>query len=118
MTTTELIGPPDAASERPARDGMLEEIVPLIDIIPGYGPPILLAGPLVLFALALAGPFLVLLTLVLLLAACVFLVALAGAIVASPYLLVRRFGGQRQPRTHRNAAAVHFVPVESGRGQA
>jgi hypothetical protein len=111
MTTTELTPPLDAPAgvEPRARD----EIVPLIDAVPGYGPPILLAGPLVLFALALAGPFLVLLTLVLLLAAVAILVALAGAIVASPYLLVRRFGGHRHPRV-----AVQLVRVDAGRGQA
>jgi hypothetical protein len=108
-----------AASEHAAHDERLGEIVPLIGADPGYGPPvILLAGPLVLFALALAGPFLLLLTLVLLLVACAVLVALAGAIVASPYLLVRRFGGHRLPRKHRRPAAVQFVPVDSGRGSA
>jgi len=108
-----------AASEHQARHERLGEIAPLIDAIPGYGPPaIVLAGPLVLFALVLAGPFLLLLTLVVLLVACAGLATLAGAIVASPYLLVRRLGGQRLPRTHRSAAAVQFVPVDSGRGPA
>jgi hypothetical protein len=148
MTTTELIGPPDApdgvqpgrppdpsdaaerascapfdarssASRHPAHDGGLQELVPLIAVVPGEGPSIiLLAGPLVLFALALAGPFLLLLTLVVLLVACAVLVALAGAIVASPYLLVRRFGRRRRPRAHRSAPGVQFVPVDSGRGPA
>lgn len=61
-----------------------------------------------LFALALAGPFLLLLTLVVLFVACVVLVAVAGAIVATPYLLIRRLAGidslghagQRRPAQH------------------
>jgi hypothetical protein len=93
--------------------------VELIGAVPGEGPPlILLAAPLVLFALALTGPFLLLLTLVVLLVACAVLVALAGAIVASPYLLVRRLGRRRLPRARRSAAVAQFVPVDSGRGPA
>jgi hypothetical protein len=148
MTTTELIGPLDApdgveprrppdrshaadqasdapfharspAFEHPAHDERLGELVALIGVPLAFGPPIiLLAGPLVLFALALTGPFLLLLTLVLLLIACAVLVALAGAIVASPYLLVRRVGRHRLPRAHRSAPAAQFVPVDSGRGPA
>jgi hypothetical protein len=148
MTTTELIEPLDAldgvelgrppdpchapkhasdapfqarssALEHPAHDEGLGELIPLIGVVLGYGPPIvLLAGPLVVFALALTGPFLLLLTLVVLLVACAVLVALAGAIVAAPYLLVRRFGRHRLPRTHRSAPAVQLVPVDSGRGPA
>jgi hypothetical protein len=148
MTTTELIGPLDApdvaepgrpsgpspspmqasdapfdarssALEHPAHDERLGELFALASVVPGFGPPIiLLAGPLVLFALALAGPFLLLLTLVVLLVACAVLVALAGAIVASPYLLVRRFGRHRRARAHGSAPAVRFVPVDSGRGTA
>jgi hypothetical protein len=121
MTTTELIGPLDAPDgvEHPAHDEGLGELFRLIGVVPGEGPPIiLLAGPLVLFALALAGPFLLLLTLVVLLVACAALVALAGAIVASPYLLVRRFGTHRRPRAHRSAPDARFVPVDSGRGPA
>jgi hypothetical protein len=148
MTTTELIGPPEApdaverggssdpsqareqasdvpvdarssALEHPAHDEGLEELVAVISVVPGEGPlVILLAGPLVLFALALAGPFLVLLTFVALLAACALLVALAGAIVAAPYLLVRRIGGYRLPRSRPSAPAARFIPVDSGRRSA
>jgi hypothetical protein len=119
MTTTELIRPRDGVEPGGAHDERLGEIVPLIGVDPGYGPPvILLAGPLVLFALALAGPFLLLLTLAALLVGCAVLVALAGAIVASPYLLVRRLGGHRLPRTRRPAATVQVIPVDSGRGPA
>lgn len=148
MTTAELIAPLDAphgvepgrppdpsdaaepasdapfharssALEHPAHDEGRGELVPLVGVVPGFGPPIIvLAGPLVLFALAITGPFLLLLTLVVLLVACAVLVALAGAIVASPYLLVRRFGRHRLARAHRSAPAARFVPVDAGRGPA
>jgi hypothetical protein len=105
-----------SAFELPAHDERLGALGPLIGAVAGEGPPIvLLAGPLVLFALALAGPFLLLLTLVALLVACAVLVALASAIVASPYLLVRRIRRHRLPREHQTAPAAQFVPVDSGR---
>ena len=78
----------------------MRDLDPVVGVVPGEGPAIiLLAGPLVLFALALTGPFLLLLTLVALLVACAVLVALVGAVVASPYLLVRRFGRRVAHRT-------------------
>jgi len=113
MTTTELTEPPPAHDEGP------EEIVPLIGVVPQAGPPVLfVAAPLVLFALVLSGPFLLVLTLGALLAACAVLVAVAGALVASPYLLVRRLGGHGLARAHRSAPAVQLVPVDSPRGPA
>lgn len=125
MTTTELIGAPDAphgvdpgtlpAFAHPPHDERRGALAPLVGAVPGEGPSILLlAAPLVLFALALAGPFLLLLTLVVALVACAALVALAAAVVASPYLLVRRIGRH----VHRSAPAARLVPVESGRGPA
>jgi hypothetical protein len=112
MATTELIRPP-------AHDDGLGGLDPLVGAVPGEGPPIiLLAGPLVLFTLALAGPFLLLLTLVMLLVAGAVLVALAGAIIASPYLLVRHCRAYRLRRAHRSVTAAQFIPVGSGRGPA
>jgi hypothetical protein len=71
---------------------MVAEIVPLIGAVYQAGPPVLVAWlGIVLFALLLAGPFVLLVTLVVVLAAAVFLVALAGAILATPYLLIRHF---------------------------
>ena len=91
----------------------------LLGVVPQAGPPIfLLAVPLVLFALLLAGPALLLLTLVVLLLACAALVTLAGAIVASPFLLARRLGRHRLARTPRSAPAARFVPVGSRQGPA
>jgi hypothetical protein len=66
---------------------MFDEIVPLIDVIPLYGPPaVFLAGPWLLFGLVLAGPFALLMTIVIALLAAGLLIV---AITAPPYLLVR-----------------------------
>jgi hypothetical protein len=107
MTTTELIKPPDGAhAAEPSRDAradahpsssrsstrgeILREIVPLVGVVVVAGPPVvLLAGPLALLALMVAGPFVLVLTLVAVLIGSWALVALIGAILASPYLLVR-----------------------------
>ncbi|HEX6023867.1 MAG TPA: hypothetical protein VFZ00_17890 [Solirubrobacter sp.] len=78
---------------------MLDELEPLVGAVPFYGPPIVfIAGPWMLLALLLAAPFAVLMTVVLaLIAAGVLIVALA-AVIASPYLLVRRLRSAKVPR--------------------
>jgi hypothetical protein len=88
MTTTKPTGPP--ASAPSTVEELLEDTLPLIDTVWVAGPPVLLgwAGT-VLFALLLAGPFALLATFVIALVAATVLVGLAGAILASPYLLVR-----------------------------
>lgn len=113
MTATELMGPPAAPrGAEPALDDGPGAILALIGVVPVAGPPLVfMAGPLVLFALLLAGPALLVLTLVAALVACAALVAVAGAIVASPYLLVRSLGRHRLARAHRSAPAARLVPV-------
>jgi hypothetical protein len=106
MTTTELITPPRApgslagrASPPPRFAEVLRETVPLIGVIPVAGPPVILvAGPWLLFGLMLAGPFALLLTVVVLCGAAVALVRLAVAVLAVPYRLVRDLGGLRARR--------------------
>jgi hypothetical protein len=85
---------------------MLDEIVPLIDVIPLYGPPaVFLAGPWLLFGLLLAGPFALLVTIVIaLLAAGVLIVAIA----APPYLLVRHL---RSAWAHQATARALVQPL-------
>ena len=118
MTSTELIGPPQAP-EHLAYDEGPDEVVPLIGVVAVAGPPVILvAGPLVLFALLIAGPALLLLTFVVVLAVCGVLVALAGAIVASPYLLVRHLAGHGLPSAPRRLPAAQLVPLGSRRGPA
>jgi hypothetical protein len=75
----------------------LDETAPLLDVVPFYGPPVLLiAGPWLLIGLLLAGPFAVLFTLVLALLAVAAGLALVGAILASPYLLASRLRARRR----------------------
>jgi hypothetical protein len=88
MSTTEPISP--TASGHQASDDLYTEVLPVFDTVFVAGPPVLLvwAGT-VLFALMLAGPFALLAMFVLVVVAAAALVTLAGAILASPYLLVR-----------------------------
>jgi hypothetical protein len=113
MTSTQLINPPGgshtaepstearadahpSSAEHPGRGDVLREIVPVVGVVAVAGPPVvLLVGPLVLFALIVAGPFLLMLTFVAVLIASTVLVALIGAILASPYLLVRHVRERR-----------------------
>jgi hypothetical protein len=90
MNTTEPITP--TASGPPTLGDQLAELVPLVDTVYVAGPPVLVAwAGTVLFALMLAGPFALVATLVVVLVAAAAVVTLAGAILASPYLLVRHF---------------------------
>jgi hypothetical protein len=86
------------------------EIVPLTRAVYVAGPPVLGAwAGLVLFALMLAGPFALLVTLVVVFAALATLVTLAGAVLASPYLVLRhvhRRLAARRRIAEANAAAT------------
>jgi hypothetical protein len=117
MNTTELITPP-AVRGRPAPEPgplreMVTEIAPLVEAVPGEGPPIiLLAGWWVLLALMLSGPFAFLVTLVLaMVVAAAVVVAISAAIyaiVTAPYRLIRRVR-----RASAGARAPQLVPVPS-----
>jgi hypothetical protein len=127
MTTTELIGPPrthvsaepwsdarrnapSAASADPTFGEMLDETLPLIEVVPVYGPPVVvLVGPWVLLSLLLVGPCALVFTFVLLLVAAAALAALIGAILAAPYLLVRHLRGYRAGHVPLRAPAVPLV---------
>jgi hypothetical protein len=97
MTSAKPTGP------SPTVDALLRDTLPLIDTVYVAGPPVLLAWTgTILFALLLAGPFALLATLVLAFAAATALVGLVGAILASPYLLVRHLRARRvAPATER-----------------
>lgn len=97
MTST--TPPRFAASESPTVGELLEDTLPVIDTVYVAGPPVLLLWTgMVLLALMLAGPFALLATVVVALAAGTALVGLAGAIVASPFFLVRHLRARRQRR--------------------
>lgn len=100
MHTTEPITP-RATTGAPTLGDLADGIDPLISTVFVAGPPVLVAGAgMVLFALLLAGPFLLLATLVVALAAAAGLVTLAGAVVATPFLLIRHFGRRLAKRRH------------------
>jgi hypothetical protein len=92
MPTTELTPRPAGRDTAPpAASRLLVETLDLAEVVPVAGPPaILLVVPLVLFALMVAGPFVLVLTLAAVLVVAAVALALAGAVLASPYLLVRR----------------------------
>jgi hypothetical protein len=99
MNTTEPITP--TASGPPTLGDQLAEVLPVVDTVYVAGPPLLLAWTgTVLFALMLAGPFALVATFVVVLAAAAAAVTLAGAILATPYLLIRhlrvRFAARRR----------------------
>jgi hypothetical protein len=99
MHTTEPITP--TGSGHPTLGDEVAEIDPVIGTVFVAGPPVLLAwAGTVLFALMLAGPFALLVTLVVALAAAAALVTLAGAILATPYLLIRHLRARLAKRRH------------------
>jgi hypothetical protein len=70
---------------------IIEETEPLTGVAPIYGPPVaLVAVPWLLFGLMLAGPFAVLVTIVVALAVVAAAAVLIGAILTAPFVLVRR----------------------------
>jgi hypothetical protein len=110
-TTTPLIKPPPppsagnlpsattstraAHSEAPTIGEVLGVDLPLIGIVPYGLPPLILVAGWVLLALALTGPFLLLVTIAL---ATGIVVAITAAILAPPYLLARSLHRYRTRR--------------------
>ena len=122
MATTQLITPPRAPSApepwgahppalaEPSFREIIDETDPLVGVVPLYGPPVVvLAAPWLLLSLMLAGPFAVVVTLVVALVAFGVLVGLIGVILATPYLLVRHLRGHRAPHAPLRTAAPHLV---------
>jgi hypothetical protein len=79
-----------SASRLPTLGERLGEVLPLIFFVPVAGPPvILLLGPLLLLVLLLIPPAALLITLVVAFLLGAGLLVALGALIASPYLLVR-----------------------------
>jgi hypothetical protein len=97
-----------AGSDGPTFGEIVDEILPITDVVFVAGPPVIfVAVPWLLLALMLSGPFAVLVALMVLLAGVVVLFAAIVAIVATPCLVVRgvyrRYRAahaMRVPRTH------------------
>jgi hypothetical protein len=114
MHTTEPITP--TASGPPTLGDLVAETAPLIDTVVVAGPPVLVAwAGTVLFALMLAGPFALLVTLVVALVAAAALVTLAGAILATPYLLIRHFRLRLAKRRHVSEGWAPIATVVAAR---
>ncbi len=110
MLTTDPLGP-----RRPTAREILREIQPLVEVIPVAGPPAAaLLGPWLLLALMLTGPFALLVTLAVLVAFGALLVAAAAALLASPYLLVRRLRAHREPEAQARAVTAGLVGAPPG----
>jgi hypothetical protein len=89
------------------------EVLPVIDTVYIAGPPLVLAwAATVLFALMLAGPFALVVALSLVVVAAAAVLALVGAIVAAPYLLVRHLRARWADRAV-SRPAPQLVTVES-----
>ena len=69
----------------------------------------------VLFALMLAGPFALLVTFVVVLAAAAALVTLAGAILATPYLLIRHVRARLAKRRRVSEGRAPIATVVAAR---
>jgi hypothetical protein len=118
MHTTDPIAP-TASGPQTLRD-LLADFVPVIDTVFVAGPPVLVAwAGTVLFALMLAGPFALVVTFVLALTAAACVVALAGAILATPYLLIRhlraRLAARRRDVPERWASIATAVVARASR---
>jgi hypothetical protein len=80
--------------DRPTRSEAFDEAGPIIGAPAIYGPPVsFLLVPWLLLVLLLVPPFALLFTIVLVLAVAAVLLAALGAVLASPYLLVRHLHG-------------------------
>jgi membrane protein implicated in regulation of membrane protease activity len=120
MHTNALINPPAAPARSAPGIDAGAEILPLVDAVAGYGPPVIfLAGPGVLLALMLSGAFACLLVLVaVVVVAAAVLVAVPAAIlaiVAAPYVLTRRLRSHRARRAPSHRRGAQLVPVGSPR---
>jgi hypothetical protein len=114
MNTTEPITP--TASGPPTLGDQLADILPVVDTVYVAGPPVLVAwAGMVLFALMLAGPFALVATFLVVLVAAAAVVALAGAILATPYLLIRHFRLRLAKRRHVSEGWAPIATVVAAR---
>ena len=114
MHTTEPTTP--TASGPRTRGDLLADVLPVFDTVYVAGPPILVAwAGTVLFALMLAGPFALLVTFVVVFAAAAALGTLAGAILASPYLLVRHLGLRLAERRRVSEVSAPIATIVAAR---
>jgi hypothetical protein len=106
---------PSATPDRPTLAERLGETVPLISAPAFFGPPVIfLLGPWLLLVLLLIPPAAVLITLVAVMLLGAGLLAALGALIASPYLLVRHLRARQ--RIAHPAPAVSEAPAPAANG--
>jgi hypothetical protein len=116
---------PVVPEQRPTFGELLRRVLPGVFFIPLAGPPvILLLGPWLLLVLLVIPPAAFLITIVLVLVVAAGALAALGALIASPYLLVRHLverhaARERRPASARRAdgaaPASQLIPVTHGR---
>ena len=105
-----------AASDHPTAGELLQRVVAGIFFIPVAGPPvILLLGPWLLLVLLIIPPAAFLITLVLVFAVAAGLLFALGALIASPYLLVRHLHARHEVRAS-HAVGRRDLPAHRGWG--
>jgi hypothetical protein len=99
-----------ASSGRPTASEAFDEAAPVIGSPAVYGPPVIfLLGPWLILVLLLIPPAALLFTVALVVAVAAALLVAVGAVIASPYLLVRHLRG------HQPAHAVSRVTAARSR---
>ena len=84
--------------------------VPLISAPAYFGPPVaFLLGPWLLLVLLLVPPAAVLITLVLVVVLAAALLAALGALIASPYLIVRHLRAQHRARPVKRSFRLRLI---------
>jgi hypothetical protein len=117
MSSRAVINPPPP--ELPTLVERLVEYMPWIGFVFVAGPPVaFLAIPCVLLALSLVWAFALLFALLATLGAVVAALGFAGALLASPYLLVRRVRVRNRARADLGGPTAHVVAVGSRKALA
>jgi hypothetical protein len=98
------------AGERPSVPELVRRVVPGIFFIPLAGPPVfLLLGPWLILVLLIIPPAALLITLALIVAAAGGVVFALGAVIASPYLIVRHLHARHEAREAEPAERRRFA---------
>jgi hypothetical protein len=108
MNTTELISPPEE-SECPTFGDELAELLPFVAAV-------FVLGPITLLCLVLWAPFLLLFAPVVAVAGLVSIIALAGTVVATPFVLLhhRRRSAVERKRSAQRTIAIRGAVAQVG----
>jgi hypothetical protein len=97
-------------SARPTWGKVFDEGAPLIGAPAFFGPPVIVVlGPWLLLVLLLIGPFVLILTVMLVLAVAMGLLAVFVAVIATPYLLIRHLHARGMVHAEPRASVLMFT---------